>query len=101
MTMMMLMMMMMTTTMMMTAMIMMMMTTTMMMMMMMHVNAGPYTSAVYTSAKLIYSACIHTYMHIHKLICNTYVQFIYSNIYIAPLQGNYSKELPTPVQTKR
>ena len=27
--------------------------------------------------------------------------FIHSKIYIAPLQGNYSEALPTPVRTKR
>ena len=27
--------------------------------------------------------------------------FIHSKIYIAPLQGNYSEALPTPVRTKK
>src|SRR6218665_2672298 len=30
-----------------------------------------------------------------------HIVFIHSKIYIAPLQGNYSEALPTPVWTKR
>ena len=37
--------------------------------------------------RILYSTGIHSFIH--------------SKIYIAPLQGNYSEALPTPVRTKK
>ena len=40
--------------------------------------------------------------HVVSCVCsNTQVCIIHSNMYAAPLQGNYSEALPTPVRTKR
>jgi len=36
-----------------------------------------------------------------SMMTTTIHSFIHSKIYIAPLQGNYSEALPTPVRTKR
>src|SRR6218665_3468937 len=36
-----------------------------------------------------------------EIFCFCILLFLCSKIYIAPLQGNYSEALPTPVRTKR
>jgi len=38
---------------------------------------------------------------LYKIFYFILLSFIHSKIYIAPLQGNYSEALPTPVRTKR
>ena len=50
---------------------------------------SPHSAVIVTGPKLIYS---YVYSFIHSFILN---------IYIAPLQENYSEALPTPARLKR